>query len=339
MPSDSAIVVRDSRFGNWLWLENVIVDKYAAKIGTTATVVYLGLVRFANKESQTCFPSQDTLSKTLGICERSIRTALSTLERHKLIVRQRRKHGKVTEYVLVSPDRSEQLTIDLERQNLPVNSFSPASNVPLTRKNLNTEQERAGSPALEPAPPNGHKTTPDPETIRRLCLYRTLYEQKYGVKLLKHEQGKCVRVLGRVSEASPAVFDAALSAFFANGDDYTRKARHPIELFVSNFSRYTKPQERVFFSSRVLGHLTPWKSEGRVSAIDGLSVSEENFERLFQRDTAICHAVTAWQEKTPGGLYRIPTDKELGEIVESVKNGWDKGTWKRQTKWIDNASV
>lgn len=65
-------------------MDDEYLNGYAKLCGINATGVYLSLCRHANKE-QRCFPSKKLIAEELAISERSVYTALKTLEIQHII--------------------------------------------------------------------------------------------------------------------------------------------------------------------------------------------------------------------------------------------------------------
>lgn len=72
--------IRDNRDKNWFWMDNEYLNGYAKHLGVSCTAVYLSLCRFANNESQKCFPSMDLIADQNGITRRTVITAIQRLE-------------------------------------------------------------------------------------------------------------------------------------------------------------------------------------------------------------------------------------------------------------------
>lgn len=97
--------VRDRRAPGWLWIKYEVLTEYGPTIGATGVAVYAALARFANNETQTCFPSQDTIAKMLGLTRQTVNKALDSLEKAGLIEirgRTRESGGRASnEYTLL----------------------------------------------------------------------------------------------------------------------------------------------------------------------------------------------------------------------------------------------
>lgn len=77
--------VRDTRRPGFLWLDNEIIDDYAADLGSTALLVYIYLCRRSDNKTAQCWPTQDTLAEFCKVSKRSIKTAIALLKVKNLI--------------------------------------------------------------------------------------------------------------------------------------------------------------------------------------------------------------------------------------------------------------
>lgn len=75
---DEVFEVRDVR-GNFLWIDNEVVDQHAKKVGAIALAVYAVLCRHADNKTGNCFPSQSLMAEKLGISISSIRRSVKAL--------------------------------------------------------------------------------------------------------------------------------------------------------------------------------------------------------------------------------------------------------------------
>lgn len=82
--------VIDERARGWLWLDNAVIDEYAAVIGPYALAVYTALCRHADANGQ-AFPSVPTLAKKLGMSPNTVRKAIGTLVEQRLITCESRQ--------------------------------------------------------------------------------------------------------------------------------------------------------------------------------------------------------------------------------------------------------
>lgn len=85
--------IRDDRCQPWAWFDHAIIDEYAIKVGPFAVVVYMALVRFANNQDQTCYPSYDTIQARLGLSRKTVAEALQKLVAAGLVAKEQRRSG------------------------------------------------------------------------------------------------------------------------------------------------------------------------------------------------------------------------------------------------------
>lgn len=85
----------------WRAVQLVIIDQ---NVSTSGKVVFARLMNYHNTKTGRCFPSEATLAHALNCTDRSVRTALKNLEKHKYI-RVRRSKGRngTNQYDLTMP--------------------------------------------------------------------------------------------------------------------------------------------------------------------------------------------------------------------------------------------
>jgi len=93
--------VRDLRNGSWYWIHRRILKEYSKKVGATGILVYNFLASSADN-SQSCFPSQKYIAKSLGYSRATVNRAIKTLEKNGLIRIKKRDRYHCT-YFLVEP--------------------------------------------------------------------------------------------------------------------------------------------------------------------------------------------------------------------------------------------
>lgn len=82
----SPIEIRDQREKEWYWTNNKFVDSYGELVGTHAVAVYSVLCRYANNDTQKCFPSMETIGIKAGIKSRkTVSKAIEILESFGII--------------------------------------------------------------------------------------------------------------------------------------------------------------------------------------------------------------------------------------------------------------
>lgn len=70
--------VRDQRMPGWFWIDNEIVDQYAARMKPMALACYVYLCRRANHQGRS-WASQRTMSDALGVDRGTVRSAIKQL--------------------------------------------------------------------------------------------------------------------------------------------------------------------------------------------------------------------------------------------------------------------
>jgi len=82
--------VQDGRTRHWFYIDNALIDQYAAAIGAMGLAVYTALVRHANGSGK-AYPSLRRLERLLGISRHTLIKYLDILEKHALIAKHYRK--------------------------------------------------------------------------------------------------------------------------------------------------------------------------------------------------------------------------------------------------------
>jgi len=93
--------IRDSRNGNWYWINRRIYTEYSRKIGVIGLAIYNAYASYANRYGES-YPSQKLLSETLGISIPCIIKYNKILEKNGLVrIERRKEEGKAnTVYLL-----------------------------------------------------------------------------------------------------------------------------------------------------------------------------------------------------------------------------------------------
>ncbi len=100
--------MRDRRAKNWFWMERAVVKHHGAALGTVGMSVYAVLAMMADEETQSCYPSYQTIADYLGVSRNTAIKGIKMLVEAELIVVTRRPltaDGDATSnvYTLVSP--------------------------------------------------------------------------------------------------------------------------------------------------------------------------------------------------------------------------------------------
>lgn len=89
--SDLPIEIRDKREQEWYWSNNHFLDFYGETLGSHCVAVYSVLCRYANNNTQECFPSMETIAKKSGLKSRkTVSKAISLLEFYDIISVEKR---------------------------------------------------------------------------------------------------------------------------------------------------------------------------------------------------------------------------------------------------------
>ncbi len=94
---DAPIEIRDSRNGNWFWVDKQVWEH--EKLTSSDKVVYGTLAYFANQKTQQAFPQMTTLENHCKLSRRQVYRSTKALEKLKFIHIQRQK-GKPNIYTL-----------------------------------------------------------------------------------------------------------------------------------------------------------------------------------------------------------------------------------------------
>jgi hypothetical protein len=81
----------------WTGVPNFILESDNLSAG--AKLTYAMLLKYAREEDE-CFPGQKRLGDDIGASERSVRTWLKELSKHKLVTSKRRGQGKSNLYTV-----------------------------------------------------------------------------------------------------------------------------------------------------------------------------------------------------------------------------------------------
>lgn len=98
--------IRDKRDRGWFWLDSEYLKKHAKHLGVYCTVVYLSLCKYADNETQSCFPSMKLISEENGINIRTVVRCTKKLEEFGIVSINRAKKQDGTQennvYTLLS---------------------------------------------------------------------------------------------------------------------------------------------------------------------------------------------------------------------------------------------
>jgi Helix-turn-helix domain len=114
----------------WMWFEHEFIDVFMARIGGTATAVYVALARYADIKTQTCWPSVERMARELGSTPEIIMEGLRTLANQGMITMQvrHRGHRQYPSYLFTL------LSLKELAASLPSEPAPPASITPYSQK-------------------------------------------------------------------------------------------------------------------------------------------------------------------------------------------------------------
>lgn len=110
--------IRNMKAGGWYWISKAVIQEYMITISFSAFTVYNFLASMAD-EHQSCFPSQQFISRHLGCSRATVNRAIKVLEKEKLILVEKGNTHHCT-YRLLHIDSNNNDTQMLHRRNLPV---------------------------------------------------------------------------------------------------------------------------------------------------------------------------------------------------------------------------
>jgi hypothetical protein len=103
------MIVDDRRKKKWFWAENDIIDR--EDLSSLEKMAYLALCRYADNDTNSCFPSHATLAKKVGCSRRKIIDIVKSLKTKGLIniFHRTSEQGDPTSnlYVIFSPKATE----------------------------------------------------------------------------------------------------------------------------------------------------------------------------------------------------------------------------------------
>jgi len=85
MNNVESIEIRSIAEREWYWISRAILKRYGRILKSSGLAVYNVLASYANSKSQTCFPTQKSIAKLLGISVRTVNRKVQLLKEFKLI--------------------------------------------------------------------------------------------------------------------------------------------------------------------------------------------------------------------------------------------------------------
>ncbi len=208
------IEIRDLRNGNWYWIDKVVINNFASKVGAVGIAVYSFLASLADR-SQGCFPSQKYIADSLGYSRATVNKTLKLLEKNGLIrIDKRSRYHCVYKLLKVRCKAGE--TQMSTRRNSDVNQVNTNNNK-LTRINNNNDIENKNFLNFNPDTHKSFRPRNRQELLaldlaeslndlQGLPLYLS-YSKKYPESFLR-------KVLGEVKEIPPEKIKKSKGALF-----------------------------------------------------------------------------------------------------------------------------
>lgn len=170
--------ISDLRHKPFFILDQDFYNYFVPQIGMPAALVYMALCYHANKG--TCFPRKALIARELGIAERTVQTALTALEAHKLITITARKRPDGSNAsnlytILPVPDPRSG---DGDRGSLPGDLNAPRPGDPQAPHEPDSESEQE-SDSLAKKPRAKKEKDPEPAKLT-VELKNAMAEICYG---------------------------------------------------------------------------------------------------------------------------------------------------------------
>jgi len=100
--------------GDWYWINKAVIQRYAGTIGFSEVTIYNFLASMAD-DNQKCFPSQKYIAEHLGCSRATVNRAIKKLERHKLIIVEKKNYNHHVYYLLDIPCNNKETSMSHER--------------------------------------------------------------------------------------------------------------------------------------------------------------------------------------------------------------------------------
>lgn len=138
--------IRDSRVNKRFFVDNVIVTQFGKILGPHGIAVYCSLCKFADKETQTCFPSYKTIGDLVGVSRSQVGKSLKQMKELGLVTWKqdhREDKGQTSNiYYLLDPPVHPVDTPKPQDGQPPIH--------PVDTNNPQIEQSPPNIPAAEP---------------------------------------------------------------------------------------------------------------------------------------------------------------------------------------------
>jgi DNA-binding Lrp family transcriptional regulator len=118
----------------WYWINREILAGYGKRLKSSGIAVYNVLASYANQKTQTCFPTQQTIAKLLGLSRTTVNRKIRQLRELGLLNIMKLKSHCL--YFLLGPDASDPIQPCIKRDTGDV-SPDNINNNNRTRININ----------------------------------------------------------------------------------------------------------------------------------------------------------------------------------------------------------
>jgi len=125
----------------WYWISRAILKRYGRILKSSGLAVYNVLASYANSKSQTCFPTQKSIAKLLGISVRTVNRKVQLFKVFKLI-RVKKTRGRCF-YSLLRVDMPKE-TRQYDKRDIRVRTPGKPNNnnlIKINNKNNNGNEK------------------------------------------------------------------------------------------------------------------------------------------------------------------------------------------------------
>ena len=77
--------IRRLKNGGWFWINKKVLQLFSRSLKASGLAVYNALASYANFKNQTCFPTQKSIARHLGLSVRTVNRKIRLLKDFKLI--------------------------------------------------------------------------------------------------------------------------------------------------------------------------------------------------------------------------------------------------------------
>jgi len=230
MTSNEKNEIRHIRNGNWYWINKKVLQLFSRRLKTSGLSVYNALASFANSKNQTCFPTQKSIARLIGLSRRTVLRKIKQLKMLELL-RVEKRRGRCL-YHLLKPKVTNEIqgcdkrdTHDVTPENTNKNYITRINNNNIDNINFHFLKSKAFK---------GFK----PETREELLaldIARELNDLKslpvYLSYARKYPEGFLRSLLGEVKEIKPekikkgraALFNYLIKKYAKNTSDNNRR--------------------------------------------------------------------------------------------------------------------